>query len=78
MYKIYNSPCIHNGTLFLPIDYCNCCDYSAIYGLPLSSGVSHTFNVCTGITEAPQACSCFNQSIEVNENSIISIHTLLS
>ena len=57
-----------NGECTIPytLDYCNCCDYSAIDGL-WTSGVSHTFNVCVGSTEAPQACNCFKGLQVINQ-----------
>ena len=57
-----------NGECTIPytLDYCNCCDYSAIDGL-WTSGVSHTFNVCAGSTEAPQACHCFKGLQVINQ-----------
>ena len=57
-----------NGECTIPytLDYCNCCDYSAIDGL-WTSGVSHTFNVCAGSIEAPQACNCFKGLEVINQ-----------
>ena len=58
---------IHTGEWTVsPVEYCNCCDYSAIHGLWNSPGVLRTFNVCAGITEASQACTCF-RGLEVNK-----------
>ena len=45
-------------------DYCDCCDFSAIEALQ-DGIVSASFNVCTGLREAPQACICSNEGLEV-------------
>ena len=48
-----------------PADYCNCCNYSVIDTQPLFA-ISASFNACVGNNEAPQACSCSAQSLEVS------------
>ena len=48
-----------------PADYCNCCNYSFIKTQPLFA-LSSSFNACVGNNEAPQACSCSAQSLEVS------------
>ena len=45
-------------------DYCNCCGYSAIKIQPLFA-TSASLSLCTGSYEAPQACSCSNETLQV-------------
>lgn len=51
-------------------DYCDCCDFSAIEALQNAS-MSASFNVCTGLREAPQACTCSGKGLEVRCHCII-------
>ena len=53
-----------------PADYCNCCDYSKIKVQPLFS-VMASFQICIGSYEAPQACSCSSEGVEVKYNILL-------
>ena len=71
----YPSPCT---------DFCDCCDSSAIEVLqsrtpPLSSlptpAILVSLDVCTGLPEAPRACTCSNRRLEVRPYTYSLSHT---
>ena len=68
----HNKTTMHNAVkeTYLPsTDYCDCCEFSAIEALQNNS-ISASFNLCTGLREAPQACTCSQNGLEVSFHAL--------